>query len=118
MRKMILPLLILGMVFIPSVWADSPIKNENIEFFKGGKRQIDKNKKKPTALLDGVRKEYYSGGQLRAERTYKRGVLDGPTKLYARDGKLREEENYVNGKRDGLRREYFQDSSLRQEENF
>lgn len=55
----------------------------------------------------GPRKEYYEGGELRAEYTLSNGKPEGAVKLYDRQGFIVQESNYRNGLLHGERRFYY-----------
>lgn len=55
----------------------------------------------------GPRKEYYEGGELRAEYTLSNGKPEGAVRLYDRKGFIVQESNYRNGLLHGERRFYY-----------
>jgi len=55
----------------------------------------------------GPRKEYYEGGELRAEYTLRGGKPEGVVRLYDRQGFIAQESNYRNGLLHGERRFYY-----------
>lgn len=88
-------------------------------FYKGNKeiaREIknrtDKIIKTTGKIPDGVVREYYGSGKLKAEYNYKDGKPEGMSKFYYENGSLREEKNYKNGKLDGRYRNYYTTGSL------
>jgi antitoxin component YwqK of YwqJK toxin-antitoxin module len=54
-----------------------------------------------TESFTGVRKEYYSSGQLMSEVFVNDGVREGEYKSYYEDGQLYEIYNYINGQIQG-----------------
>ena len=56
---------------------------------------------------NGVHKEYYENGQLKAEMNYKDGKLDGDKKKYYENGQLKTEMTYKDGKLEGAIRKYY-----------
>jgi antitoxin component YwqK of YwqJK toxin-antitoxin module len=66
--------------------------------------------KKPSDAItgeSGPRKEYYDGGELRAEYILKNGKPEGVVKIYDKSGSIIQESNYRNGELHGERRFYY-----------
>lgn len=64
-------------------------------------------------IPDGVVKEYYKSGKLRAEWNYKNGELEGTCNIYFENGELMFKNNYKSGKRDGVTKSYYRGLRLR-----
>lgn len=60
----------------------------------------------------GVIKEYYLGGKLKAEISYKDGLRHGISREYYESGLIASEHNYKEGKRHGLGRVYSEQGVL------
>ena len=56
---------------------------------------------------DGLRREYYDSGKIKAEYYYENGLRNGPATLYYENGFLREEAFYRNGSLHGVNRKYY-----------
>jgi len=69
-------------------------------------------------LLDGIKKEYYTGSKLRREISYKNGLLDGTFKSYNKNGILIEETNYKDNKKNGQQQYFYEDGVLLRTENW
>ena len=69
-------------------------------------------------VVNGLKKEYYSGGQLKQSSNYLNGNLDGETKAYYTDGTLKYEGSFINGKPDGIHKEYNSAGALSSEETY
>ena len=67
---------------------------------------------------DGVHKEYYESGTLRAEGNFKDGQLNGIAKLYYESGALKGEINYKDGKPEGNEKRYDENGTLRSERTY
>ena len=61
---------------------------------------------------DGIYKEYYDSGKIKAEYHYQNGQLNGPAHLYFENGFLREEALYKNGKLHGINKKYYTNGLL------
>ena len=75
------------------------------EYYPGGElaaEYIYRNDKR-----NGVAKEYFVSGDLKKELPYKNDQLNGVVREYFEDGRIFTEEPYLDGKKDGLAREYF-----------
>ena len=71
-----------------------------------------KSDKKKPSQADGVKMDYYPGGQLRAEVVYKDGKKNGTAKQYYQDGKLYLEIDYANNIKHGWVRRYYEDGKI------
>ena len=125
--KSILAGLLIIMVFIPAVAlavvTTKVVKNPDetlTRFFYSDNKEIasetrDRNDniiKTTGKIPDGMVKEYYVSGKLKAEYNYKDGKLEGMSKFYYESKLLRAEENYKNGKPEGRYRVYYTTGSL------
>jgi len=61
---------------------------------------------------EGVCKEYYKNGQLKAEYNCKDGKLEGESRFYYESGALKSRKNYKNGKLDGISTWYFKSGAV------
>ena len=61
---------------------------------------------------DGIYKEYYDSGKIKAEYHYQNGQLNGPAKLYYENGFLREDAFYTRGKLHGINKKYYTNGLL------
>lgn len=126
MKRIMIVFLILAVVIPAVVFAEvttKEVKNTDgilTRYFHSNGKEIakqiqdkDGNVIKTTGKIpNGVVKEYYESGKLKAENNYKDGKLVGTSKFYFESGQLREEMNYKNGKLDGRYRNYYTTGSL------
>jgi len=69
-------------------------------------------------IPDGIIKEYYQSGRLKAEWNYKNGKPEGLCKTYYESGELMFKYNYQGGKREGLTKSYYRNGRLKYEYNY
>jgi hypothetical protein len=81
-------------------------------FESGDKKETNKKNK---IVQDGLVKDYFSNGKLRAEINYKKGKRHGKAKQYYKDGKLFQEIDYANDLKHGIARKYYENGKLFQE---
>ena len=125
--KSILTCLFIILILIPAVAlaevTTKVVKNPDetlTRFFYSDNKEIaretrDRNDniiKTTGKIPDGVVKEYYASGKLKADYNYKAGKLEGTSKFYYESKLLRAEENYKNGKQEGKYRVYYTTGSL------
>ena len=90
---------------------------ENV-FYSDGKevtRQIVKHGRVIQTIgkiPDGIVKEYYESGKIKAEWEYKNHSLDGVIRQYYESGGLSEESEYKNNRLDGVIRQYYESGGL------
>lgn len=75
----------------------------------------DKDSKKKNT---GLRKQYFTNGNLRSAVNYKDGVKHGEAKNYYDNGKVKLAMTYNNGKREGKSYFYYKDGQLYRESNY
>lgn len=63
-------------------------------------------------IPDGIAKEYYRNGKLKAEINLKNGLLNGPMKKYSESGYLKSAINYRNGIRHGETKIYWENTNV------
>lgn len=97
---------------------------ESVYYSKGkkiAKEIFDKDGniiKRTGKIPDGIVKEYYQNGILKAEWNYKNGKLNGVSRSYYESGELETEENYKNGKQEGITKWYYESGKLKYEWNY
>jgi len=67
---------------------------------------------------DGLNKQYFPGGQVKAEVMYQNGLPNGQATLYHENGKVMETMNYVNGKKEGKATAYDSKGRLEATSNY
>jgi TonB family protein len=94
----------------------SPVTGRVVGKFQDSKqKKIDFNV--TDGKLDGLRKVWYSSGQLKHQVSYKDGKLDGLRIDWYPDGQLQYEINFKNGKRDGFYKGWYPDGQIQTERN-
>ncbi|MEM9856854.1 MAG: toxin-antitoxin system YwqK family antitoxin [Bacteroidota bacterium] len=73
-----------------------------------------KSKVSKKGAKEGLVKQYYPGGNIKSEITYKDGQRHGLAKRYYKSGKLHQEINYFNNIKDGEAKTYYQSGKLYQ----
>jgi len=66
-------------------------------------------------IPDGIVREYYESGKLKAEWNYEKGKPDGICKTYYESGELMFEYNYKDGDREGITRSFYMSGRLKYE---
>ena len=95
----------------------SPVTGRVVGKFQDSKqKKIDFNV--TDGKLDGLRKEWYSSGQLKHQLSYKDGKLDGFYKGWYPDGQIQTERNHKDGKLDGLRKEWYSSGQLKHQVSY
>ncbi len=69
-------------------------------------------------ILNGVYKEYYSDGAVKASRNYVKGKPEGKFIQYGANGKIESEVNFKNGVQDGAEIRYDSQGKVRSQANF
>ena len=86
------------------------------EYYKSGKLKAERNYKNNT--VEGMGKQYYENGELMAERNFKDGKLEGIEKQYHESGELFSVSNYKDGKEEGKSMMYDENGTLSAELNY
>jgi antitoxin component YwqK of YwqJK toxin-antitoxin module len=69
-------------------------------------------------IMDGLRKEYYPDGKLKAEINYRQAARDGMCRLYYDNGRLQASGNYRDGLQEGTWQLYNENGMLTSEETY
>ncbi|HAH32049.1 MAG TPA: hypothetical protein DCL44_07025 [Elusimicrobia bacterium] len=67
---------------------------------------------------NGMAKEYYPAGKIKAEQNWLDDKLDGSYRAYNEDGKINTEAYFKNGKRNGIAKLYYPNGTLLSEINY
>jgi hypothetical protein len=77
-----------------------------------------KTKKSKERTSDGVVKNYYANGKIKAEVPVKNGKRHGIAIQYYQNGKKHVEMTYVNGKNHGMTKRYYENGNLYEETEY
>jgi antitoxin component YwqK of YwqJK toxin-antitoxin module len=98
----------------------SPEGKEEHVFYRGEKevaRQMldeDENIIKTVGEIpDGIIREYYERGGVKAEHNYKSNKLEGMSKVYYENGNLNFKCNYIDGKKEGVCKLYYKNGGTK-----
>jgi antitoxin component YwqK of YwqJK toxin-antitoxin module len=66
-------------------------------------------------IPDGINREYYESGRIKAECTYRVNKLEGMSTVYYENGKMSYKCNYADGKKDGLCKSFYDNGNIKYE---